>query len=62
METREANDQTLQDFLLMLLFRDLIDSLFLLLITLMVLKKQSFYDQPISDQIKKYDEIKKIAT
>ena len=77
---------TLQDFLLILLFKELIDSLFLLLITLVVLielKKNSyrmyflprvkitnfnlliggrnFYDQPINDQIRKYDEIRKIA-
>ena len=83
----------------MLLFKKLIDSLFLLLITLLrmmliiiiqltntvnrferksdrkcflprvditnynvVIDTRNFYDQPINDQIKKYDEIRKIAT
>ena len=61
----------------MLLFKDLKDCLFLLLtILIMVIKKlketvvanynalidrRNFYDQPIRDQIKKCDEIRKIA-
>ena len=78
----------LQDFLLMLLSKELVYCLFLLLITLMVipikLKEtvteniflprvditnynvlidgKNFYDQSINDQIKTYDEIRKIAT
>ena len=71
----------LQDFLLILLFKELIDALFLLLITLVVLMQsketvieitmynynvlihgRNFHDQQINDQIKKYDEIRKIAT
>ena len=41
----------------MLVFRELIDCLFLLLID-----GRNFYDQLISDQTKKYDKIRKIAT
>ena len=78
----------LQDFLLMLLSKELIDCLFLLLTILIngdnkvernshrkyflprvditnynvLTDARNFYDQPISDQIKKYDEIRKIAT
>ena len=85
----------LQDFLLMVLFKELIDCLLLLLITLlrMIMKFQlaillidfkeavikilsrvditncnvlidvrNFYDQPINDQVKTSDEIRKIAT
>ena len=79
----------LKDFLLMLLFKGLVDCLFLLLTILtMVITRlketvientyfisrvdltnynvlidgRNFYDQPINDQIKKYDEIRKIAT
>ena len=63
----------------MLLFKELKDCLFMLLITLlrMIMKflprvditnynvlidGRNFYDQPINDQIKKYDEIRKIGT
>ena len=75
----------LKDFLLMLLFKELIGSLLLLLTILMMevernSNRKSFlprvditkynvliggrnvYNQPINDQIRKYDEIRKIAT
>ena len=78
----------LQDFILMILFKELKDCLFLLLTILMTVKKtlketviekkffsrvnitnynvlingRKFYDQPINDQIKKYEEIRKVAT
>ena len=87
----------LQDFLLMLLFKGLIDFLFLPLITLLknvtgnpinntanrvqrdshrkyppprvdinnynvLIDGRNFDDQPINDQIKEYDEIRKITT
>ena len=78
----------LKDFLLMLLFKGLIDRLFLLLAILIIMIRRferdshkkyflprvditnynvlidgrNFYDQPINDQIKNYDEIRKIAT
>ena len=72
-ETKSLLDNdNITRFLMMLLFKDLIDSLLLLLILLMVmpikLKKtvltdgRNFYDQPINDLIKQYDEIRNIAT
>ena len=72
-ETKSLLDNdNITRFLMMFLFKDLIDSLLLLLIILMVmpikLKKtvltdgRNFYDQPINDLIKQYDEIRNIAT
>ena len=78
-ETKES-DNYLTRFPLDASFKDLIDSLFLLLAILMMvitryflprvditnynvlIDGRNFYGQPINDKVKKYDEIRKIAT
>ena len=78
-ETKESGNY-LTRFPLDASFKELIDSLFLLLAILMMvitryflprvditnynvlIDGRNFYDQPINDKVKKYDEIRKIAT